>query len=56
MIANILSMLFLFICFSGVFMICNERRMNDMSAFEFWITELIIAIIIVVLFIMYSRQ
>jgi len=48
---KILSGIWLFICFSGMFMICNERQANEMSAREFWLTELGIAVVLIILII-----
>ena len=31
---GILAGIFLFVCFSGIFMVCNDHRINDMSAKE----------------------
>ena len=54
LLVKIFSMVFLFICFNGIFMVCNDHRFNDMSIFEFWGTEFVILVVIIVLSIMYN--
>ncbi len=51
---GILAGIFLFVCFSGIFMVCNDHRINDMSAKEFWLTELVIAIFVIVGLLLYK--